>query len=178
MAHLSGQLIQQFMRAAAEGAGLELRLRLLCGAVPAISHHSTAHNLADVEDAIIQHFTAVLTDEDQRMLGVCRQLRNKLLHADFHAARGKLSKLDGGSESAGVRMVKLDAGREVEHLMQLAADAATAGSTVASTGSTVEGTVFGWLLEFGLSGEFERASQAFARASAMIDGIQANAGAD
>lgn len=163
------RLIQQFKAAAAEGAGLELHVRLLCGKVPAIAATSTAYKFEDVENAVLAHFGDAITADEREIFALTRQLRNKLLHADFRAARGKLSQLGGSNGGAGVRMVKLEPGRELEQLKEFVSSAGSTGVAVGSTGSTAEGTVFGWLMEFGLSGEFVRAAEAFRKALAVIE---------
>jgi hypothetical protein len=160
------------MTTAAFGAGLELQMRLLCGIIPSIAEVSTAHRLEDVEDALASHFRDSLSGDDRSNLQLCRQLRNKILHADFHSARRKLTAIDGDTSSAHVRMGKLDEGREVEHLKEIARDGGLAGISIANTRSTAEGTVFGWLLEFGLSGEFLRAAAAFRKGTAIIERLR------
>jgi hypothetical protein len=165
------RLVQQFKAAAAEGASLELHVRLLCGKVPTIAATSTAYKFEDVEDAVLAHFGEAITAEEREVFALTRQLRNKLLHADFRAARGKLSQLGGSSGGAGVRMLRIEPGREVEQLKELVAG--SAGVAVGSTGSTAEGTVFGWLMEFGLSGEFLRAAESFRKALAIVERLLA-----
>ena len=170
---IAESLIEDYKVAAAEGAGLELRIRLLCGTIPAIAPYATAFKLEDVEEAVLSYFAPVLTTEERAAFALTRQLRNKLFHADFHAARAKLTQIDGAIGAAGVRVVKLDEGRELDHLRELAESPLAAGTPIEDTSSTADGTVFGWLLEFGLAGEFVRAAQAFAAAVATVERLLA-----
>lgn len=111
---IAERLIEDFKAAAAEGAGLELRVRLLCGTIPAIAQHATAYKFEDVEEAVLSHFEPILTADERETFALTRQLRNKLFHADFHAARAKLTQIDGTIGAAGVRVVRLDEGRELD----------------------------------------------------------------
>jgi hypothetical protein len=147
-------------------------MRLLCGIVPSIADISTAHKLEDVEDAIAAHFNTSLPSDDRSTLQLCRQLRNKILHADFHAARQKLTEIDRETPSANVRMARLDEGREVEHLKEISRAGGVSGVPITDTQSTAEGTVFGWLLEFGLAGEFVRAAAAFQKGTTIIERLR------
>lgn len=172
MSDLSSHLIRQFGLVAGAGAELELRVRLLCGIIPSIQHESSAHRLEDVERAVSGHFANELTAEERKTLELSRQLRNKVLHADFHAARKKLQQIDGKQSASAVRMFKLDDGNEREQLASIAASPETHGTLVSTTSSTQDGTVFGWLLEFGLSGEFQRAYEAFQAATRVIERLR------
>jgi hypothetical protein len=49
------------------------------------------------------------------------------------------------------------------------ARAGTEGTNVADTLSTDEGNVYGWFFEAGAAGHFDKASDAFKRAEAIID---------
>jgi len=81
---------QQYKAAAGEGALYELRMRLLADKVPALQQSAYGEKLEDVEGLILVHFGNALTDEEKTLLKRCRQLRNKILHCDFGAARKKL----------------------------------------------------------------------------------------
>jgi hypothetical protein len=78
---------QQYKAAAAEGALYELRVRPLADKVPALQQSAYGERLEDVEGLIVVHFGSALTDEEMTLLKLCRQLRNKMLHCDFGAAR-------------------------------------------------------------------------------------------
>jgi hypothetical protein len=45
----------------------------------------------------------------------------------------------------------------------------TEGILVAGTGSTGDAGVYGWLMEVGQAGDFERAAEAFKKAQAIVD---------
>jgi hypothetical protein len=172
---IAERLIEDFKAAAAEGAGLELRVRLLCGTIPTIAQHATAYRFEEVEAAVLSHFEPTLTSDERETFALTRQLRNKLFHADFHAVRAKLT-IDGTIGAAGVRVAKLDEGCELEHLQELARSPESARAPIGDATSTAQGTVYGWLLEFGLSGEFGRAAQAFRKEVAIVDKLLAPTG--
>ena len=81
-------------------------MRLLAGKVPALQKHAHRIVLEDIEAGLIEHFGAALPHEDKETLRLCRQLRNKVLHSDFRAARDKFSELGIASSPGGV--VKID----------------------------------------------------------------------
>jgi hypothetical protein len=172
MPDLSSRLIQQFGSVAGAAAELELRVRLLCGIIPSIQHDSAAHKLEDVERAVVDYFVNELSAEERVTLERARQLRNKVLHADFHGARRKLQQIDGKESPSMVRVVKLQEGGELEQLRAIAESPKALGALVGATSSTQEGTVFGWLLEFGLSGEFQRAFEALEAATLIVERLR------
>ena len=65
-----------FKAAAAEGAAVELKMRLLAGKIPALQKHVHRIVLEDIEAGLIEHFGAALSGEDKETLRLCRQLRN------------------------------------------------------------------------------------------------------
>jgi hypothetical protein len=162
--------LEPFRIAAAEGAAVELKMRLLAGKVPALQKHAHRTKLEDIEADLIEHFGMALSDQDRERLRLCRQLRNKVLHSDFRAARDKLSELGTVSSTGGV--VKIDlplvTGAEVAKKIE-AAKAGAEGIRVADTTSTDSGSVFGWFLEAGQSGDFAKASAAFKSAAEIVD---------
>ena len=80
--------LEPFKAAAAEGAAVELKLRLLAGSIPALEKYAYAPNPKGVEDEVVKHFGDALSASEKETLSLCRQLRNKMLHSDFCAARG------------------------------------------------------------------------------------------
>src|SRR5215469_9505267 len=96
-----------FKAAAGEGAVVELKLRLLAGAIPSLEKDAHAKDLADVEAQVAEYFGAHLSIEEKDTLRLCRQLRNKVLHSDFRAARERLNKLGIATQSAGVKRVDI-----------------------------------------------------------------------
>lgn len=88
---IMAMFLESFKTAAAEGAVVELKLRLLAGKVPALEKYAHKERLENIEDDLAAHFS--LSTEDRETLQLCRQLRNKILHSDFRAARGKLNEL-------------------------------------------------------------------------------------
>ena len=85
--------LDSFKAAAGEGAVLELKLRLLAGKVPTLRKYAHQQNLGNIEDELATHFGDALSVAEKDMLRLCRQLRNKVLHSDFYAARGKVGEL-------------------------------------------------------------------------------------
>lgn len=162
--------LEPFKSAAAEGAVVELKLRLLAGSIPALQKYALEPHLQNVESPLIEHFVGSVTDAEADILRLCRQLRNKVLHADFHAARAKLNELGANTSSGGVQMVAIP----VVTLPAITAKirgikTGTEGATVADTPDTAAGTVYGWFIEAGAAGDFQKASAVFRDASAIID---------
>lgn len=160
----------QFKEAAAEGAVVELKLRLLAGKVPALQKYAHQKKLEDIEDDLAVRFGEALSAADKDTLQLCRQLRNKVLHTDFRAARKKLNELGVVTETGGVVKIELpvvtiaEATRKIE-----AAKAGKEGTTVAQTSSTADAGVYAWFLEAGYAGDFQKAADAFRRAGAIVD---------
>jgi hypothetical protein len=162
--------LNRFKRAAAEGAAVELKLRVLAGKVPGLEKYAHQKRLEDIEDDVAKHFGPALTAEEKETLRLCRQLRNKVLHSDFYAMREKLKELGETPGRGGV--VKIDLLKptvaELEKKIQ-GARAGTEGTVVADTTSTDAAGVYGWLLEVGQAGDFEKAAEAFEKAAAIVD---------
>lgn len=162
--------LEPYKAAAAEGAALELKWRLLAGKVPALRQCADEQNLKDLEEDLAKHFAGFLSDEEKETLRLCRQLRNKVLHADFCAARSKLNESGVETPPGGVKKIDLFTATSAELPKKiLDAKAGTEGTPVADTSFTNAGGVFGWFLEAGTSGDFEKASKAFKGAAAIID---------
>lgn len=162
--------IEQFKLAAAEGAVVELKLRILCEAVRGLGDFAHTKSLENVEGAVIAHFRGDLAEGDAALLQRCRQLRNKILHGDFRAAREKLRETGAALGPSAVWMLKVDETRGVAEQDRSALDAgAEKVHAVADTGSTANGTIFGWLLELGIAGHFVLAANTFRGAVEVID---------
>jgi hypothetical protein len=163
-------VISRYQRAAAAGSLLELKLRMLCEAVPALQGFAHVHKLEDVEEQVVSHFAGHLSVSEKALLASCRQLRNKILHCDFRAARERLTEAGAAPGSGQVRFIKLDptsvTANEIRTAIQ---NVPSSFRSVADTSSTEEGTVFGWLLELGASGDFELAAKTFQGAVALLD---------
>jgi hypothetical protein len=97
----------QYKAAAAEGAIVELKLRLLADKVPELQKFAHDKELRAVETLIGKHFSDALTDEEKATLALCRQLRNKILHCDFRAARQKLEEMGIATERGGVKKIDI-----------------------------------------------------------------------
>jgi hypothetical protein len=162
---------EQYKGAAAEGALLELRLRLLADKVPELQSFAHRERLEDVEDLIVKHFADMMNDDEKELLKLCRQLRNKILHCDFRSARHKLEALGAGPERSNVKKLNvqgLTGAQMAEKIAAAAGDTAGTFEYVADKASG-PGTVFGWLLEVGAAGDFVRAIGCFARAAVIVD---------
>ena len=162
--------LESFKTAAAEGAVVELKMRLLAAKIPALQKYAHQKRLEDIEAELAAHFGGSLSDEEKSNLCLCRQLRNKVLHTDFYAARKKLNQLGVATQSGGVRKLDIPvvSVAEISHKLS-AAKAGTEGELVANTSSTDSGSVYGWFLEAGAAGDFEKASNAFKSAAAIAD---------
>lgn len=158
-----------FKRAAAEGAVLELMLRMLCEATPQLQSLAHAKEIASVEKEVVEHFRAHLSPEDVTLLETARQLRNKVLHADFCAARDKLKDAGEQPGTTGVRMLTVPEDGDLRAVLEAELATATPGRAVAEARSTKDGTVYGWLVELGGAGDFRLAVRAFQRALCVLD---------
>jgi hypothetical protein len=150
----SDVFVAQFREAAGAAAEFEFRLRMIADKHPETSTYSLAHNLDDVERAVVGYFNAVgwLLPEEERTLRACRLVRNKLLHVELHAARARLVDAGAPQKDGGVIMGCFETGETV-----------TVGDT-----TTSDGRVFEWLLECGQGGDFEEAELLFNRGIAII----------
>ena len=164
----------QYKAAAAEGAAVELKLRLLADKIPALQQYAHAQNLEDIETALASHFGDFVSDEEKKTLALCRQLRNKIFHCNFSVARSKLAELGVDQQSGGVRKVcitGLSQPQMIEKITNAVAGIDGTFDFVADSPTTNPGTVFGWLLEMGTSGDFIQAADAFGRAVAIVDNL-------
>jgi hypothetical protein len=164
--------LPEYKAAAAEGAVLELKLRLLADKVPALQSFAHAQRLEDIETQIAQHFGAALTDEKKKTLGLCRTLRNKILHGNFHAAREKLTELGIETQRGGVKtvdLVGLSNNQMTEKITHAIAGAPGSYEPVADTEAKAPGSVYGWLLEAHTAGDFRQAVGAFQQAAVIVD---------
>jgi hypothetical protein len=161
---------RQYKEAAAGGALIELRLRLLADKIPELQKLAHDVRLEDVETLIVQHFATALSEDEKTTLRVCRQLRNKVLHCDFRAVRGKLEQLGADTQRGNVKRVDirgLSGTQMAEKIVRVEAEDKTAFEYVADSGAG-PGSVFGWLIEAGEAGDFNQATDAFARAAVIV----------
>jgi hypothetical protein len=162
---------QQYKAAAAEGALYELYMRLLADKMPELQQSAYGERLEDVEGLIVVHFASALSEDEKNHLKLCRQLRNKILHCDFHAARKKLDELGANPQRGQARRTDISglSGRQMaEKITRALANASGSSAYVADLGSRA-GTVFGWLLEAGGAGDLAKAADVFARGAAIVD---------
>ena len=153
--------LEQFKSAAAEGAIVELKLRLLADKFPALQECAHSQFLDEIEKKVEAYFADYLSDENKATLKLCRQLRNKLLHGNFSVAREKLGELGVGPHRGGVKRVDLATGNT---------------EYVADTASTTgPGRIFGWVLEMGESGDFLDALEIFGKAEQILDWLATDA---
>lgn len=165
--------LEAFKSAAAEGAVVELKLRLVAGKIPSLKEQALEQKLQNLEDGIAEHFSQSLSGEERESLRLCRQLRNKVLHADFHAAREKLNEMGIQTTPGAVRMIHVPVMEQGAILDQIQRGIeGTEGSLVADS-TMRESGVFGWFIEAAVSGDFQKASSAFIRASAILDRLAA-----
>jgi len=64
-------------------------------------------SVEDIEDDLAMHLAEALSGAEKETLRLCRQLRNKVLHTDFLAARKKLNELGVITEASGVVKIEL-----------------------------------------------------------------------
>lgn len=162
--------LERFKSAAAEGAAVELKLRVLAGKVPALQKYAHQKKLEDIEDDLAKHFGAALSADEKEILRLCRQLRNKVLHSDFRAAREKLKELGVETGKGGVVKVHFPEATVEQFAKKMqGVKAGTEGTLVADTLSTDAGGIYGWLFEAGMAGDFEKAGDAFKKAQMIVD---------
>ena len=161
-----------YKAAAAEGVIMELKLRLLADKVPALQSFVHATTLGEIETKIKNHFDAVLMGEEKNILTSCRELRNKILHGDFGAARKALTELGNETPRGGVKKVDLaglSRGEMTEKIGNASAGVPGSYVQVADTEATAPGSVYGWLVEMHTAGDFRQAVDAFKQAAVIVD---------
>jgi hypothetical protein len=163
--------VQQYKAAAAEGAVVELSLRLLADKVPELQSFAHDQRLEDVETLIVTHFAASLSEEEKTTLKVCRQLRNKILHCDFRAARQKLEQSGVAAQRGNVRKIDIRglSAEQIREKIKTVASGAEGTFEYVADAPAQPGSVFAWLLEVGVAGDFVRAAQVFVRGTAIVD---------
>lgn len=146
-------------------------MRLLADKMPTLRKFAHDQRLEDVETLIVQQFAAVLSDDEKRTLELCRQLRNKILHCNFKAARKKLQQIGAEPSRGDVKKVNISglSGKEMlEKLTSAAGNVAGSFEHVADLPAG-PGSVYGWLIEIGQAGDFVQAVDAFKRGAAIVD---------
>lgn len=169
---LTDQFLEDYKTAAAEGATVELKLRLLADKIPALQEFAHKRKLENVEAAVTRHFATDLSDANKETLRLCRELRNKILHCDFRVARDRLEELGVPRPHGSVKKVDvsgLSRAQIAERLTKATADIKDSYEFVADTQTTDPGSVFGWLYEMGQAGDFHYAVAEFEKASTILD---------
>jgi hypothetical protein len=137
---------------------------------PRFTKNATKKDFGEIEKKILRHYDGVLSDEEKETLRLCRELRNKVLHTDFRAARDKLNELGVETLPGGVRKIDIPDPSFAKVYKKIRdAKAGTEGVLVADSSSTDLGGVFGWFLEAGRACDFQKASEAFKKAATIID---------
>jgi hypothetical protein len=139
--------------------------------VPELRQAAYGERLEDIESLIGRHFASVLADDEKTLLASCRQLRNKILHCDFRAARRKLEGLGTNPRSGNVKRVDISGMTRAEMAEKIGAAAADNPGSAEPVGDIAMGAgiVFGWLLEAGAAGDFRKAAEVFARGASVLD---------
>jgi hypothetical protein len=164
--------LDEFKNAAAEGAVLELKLRVLANKVSELRAFAHEKNLQDVETPICKHFDHALTEKEKATLARCRGLRNKILHCDFRVARERLVELGGKVEPGNVKKVDvrgLKGARMREKLERAIKNVEGTFEAVAGPKTGPDDDIYGWLLELGRGGDFTEAARVFTETAAIID---------
>jgi len=160
----------QYREAAAEGAIYELRMRLLADKVPELRSAAYGKRLKGVEERILTHFANALSEDEKNALRLSLELRNKILHCDFSAARDRLERLGERTQRGNVKKADirgLSGAQMAEKIASVIGESPGTFEYVADSEAGA-GRVFGWLLEAGQSGDFTRAVCAFTRAAAIV----------
>ncbi|HUB05841.1 MAG TPA: hypothetical protein VMB50_02510 [Myxococcales bacterium] len=166
MAFIDTVIQRGFVPAAAHAAVLELKLRLLAGASPALQPVALEHKLEAVEDAVLDYFKSQLRAGEAELLVATRQMRNKLLHGAFDDLRARVATRATVADG-GVKLVSLGESPTAEGV--LAALAAVEEHQKVHELPTDGGTLYGWVLECHEGGVFAAAVDQFMKASAVID---------
>lgn len=170
--------VDQYKAAAAEGAVVELKLRLLADKIPALQKYAHEKSIANIELEVAQHFANFLSEEDNKTLSLCRQLRNKIFHANFSEARSKLVALGGRAQRGGVIKVGssgLSSIKPAEKITNAISGVEGTFEYIADTETSKPGSIFGWLLEITESGDLLQSIDAFKKAVAIIDRLMVEA---
>jgi hypothetical protein len=170
MRNPSDIFIDQYRVAAGEGAVLELKIRLLANKVPRLRPFVDKH-LEHVEEQIIGAFAEHLSGAERAQLQTCRQLRNKVLHCDFPSARSKLHELGAPEVRGGIRQFRFtnQTPEGIAKDLEDAASGSVAGREVADMTAKADANIYGWLLELGSAGDFQRAADIFRLTCGIID---------
>ena len=155
--------LPEYKAAVAEGAVLELKLRLLADKVPALQSFAHAQSLAEIETQIAQHFGAALTEEEKKTLCLCRELRTRytrqLPRCSREADQAGIETQHGQcEESRSRRTLHPSNDEKITHAI---AGAPGSYEHVADTKAKAPGSVYGWLLEVHKAGDFHQAVEAF-----------------
>jgi hypothetical protein len=127
--------------------------------------------LQDVEKIIVFHFSSFLSDEEKMLFERCRQLRNKILHCDFHSVRETLEALGANPDHGDVKKITISglSGTQMAHKMRRVVENVPGTFEYVSDLATGAGTVFGWLFEVGVAGNFVQAVESFSRAAGIVE---------
>jgi hypothetical protein len=155
--------LESFKAASGEAAALELKMRLLAGMVPALQTYAHQRKLGEIETDILKEFDRSLSADEKDTLKLSRELRNKVIHSDFRATREQLEKMRIQTGRARTKKIELPVATKEELSKKIAGGGGTPISDLPS------GEVYGWLLEVGRSGDFQKARYAFKNAAAIID---------
>ena len=167
-----------FKAASAEAAMLELQMRLCAGTLSDTTNLPIDTNLGVLKDAILEHFKAEMTEEDKELLSRAHQLRNKLLHCEFSAARKRLNESNPRSRDGGITVLPIDEGMSFAQFMgniqQINEGADVGQKAVADTKTKKLKDVFSWLLECFVAEEFQEAEAVFTRAVSLLERLMEN----
>ena len=169
---LTNIFMEQYRAAAAEGAIVELKLRMLADRIPTLQKFAHEEKLEDVEKAVALHFGAAISQSDKDKLRICRQLRNKILHSEFRAVRNRIEEHGGSRSIGGVKKIDVAglSGQQIASLLVGVLDnRAGTFEFVADTRGSDPGEIFGWLLELWNGGDFHMAVSAFKETCDVID---------
>jgi hypothetical protein len=143
----------KFSESARTASLLELWVRHLAEATPALRAQAHARQLATVEDAIVGHFKDSLGDADTHAIKHARDVRNKLMHCEFWTVKDLL-------EAAGTEF-------HVPDVTMI--DIATGAQRPASEATPEDPRIYGWLwMGAAPDGLFDHADAAFAAAICVV----------
>ncbi|MEI6875125.1 MAG: hypothetical protein WCL50_08340 [Spirochaetota bacterium] len=168
--------LPQYKHAAGEAAAVELRMRILADREPCLRHLAHAQKLEKLEEALAEWAEKRGLVAEKELLAACRILRNKILHAGFPEARGKLRALGKNVADGKVWQIdttKMNTEGPVPFLHRIASGDLRDAHLVAETKDS-EQHIYGWFLELGSTGAFQEAAGVFAQLSEKLDALAAS----
>lgn len=143
----------QYASCAGQGALVELSIRMLAEVIPATERIAHDPGLKAIEDAVCDWLEArgKISPDEKKRLRECRNLRNKIFHANFLTAKQRVQEAGGPVVLGGAMSIPIP--EKIEDMLPAMAELRGA-ELVALSGSKRQ--IFGWILELGKAGDFSK----------------------